>query len=108
MYRDNNGMLGNIKKETETGEDIHGFKALFVIQQIRSGVNPEAQIEKELQLLMSQIAPSVVQDDPAAAAQTQKTTPIIQDRIAETGRMAVKHGLIAYAEGACNAVARAR
>ena len=57
---------------------------------------------------MSQIAPSVVQDDPAAAAQTQKTTPIIQDRIAETGRMAVKSGLIAYAEGACNAVARAR
>jgi hypothetical protein len=42
MYRDNNGMLGNIKKETETGEDIHGFKALFVIQQIRSGVIPEA------------------------------------------------------------------
>ena len=77
MYRDNNGMLANIKKETETGEDIHGFKALFVIQQIRSGVIPEAQIEKELQLLMSQIAPSVVQDDPAAAAQTQKTTPII-------------------------------
>ena len=108
LYRDNNGMLANIKKETETGEDPHGYKALFVIQQIRSGVIPEAQIEKELQLLMSQIAPASVSDDPAAAAQSQKTTPIMQDRIAECGRMAVKHGLIAYAEGACFAVARAR
>ena len=31
MYRDNNGMLGNIKKDTETGEDKFGFKALFTI-----------------------------------------------------------------------------
>ena len=32
MYKDNNGVLGNIKKETETGEDKGGYKALFVIQ----------------------------------------------------------------------------
>ena len=31
MYRDNNGVLGNIKKETETGEDKNGFKALYTI-----------------------------------------------------------------------------
>ena len=34
MYRDNNGVLANIKKDAETGEDVHGFKALFVVQQI--------------------------------------------------------------------------
>jgi len=48
MYRDNNGVLGNIKKETETGEDKNGFKALYTIQTIKSGVIPEAQVEKEL------------------------------------------------------------
>ena len=53
MYKDNNGVLGNIKKETETGEDKGGYKALFVIQQIKSGVIPEPQVEKELQLFMS-------------------------------------------------------
>ena len=29
MYRDTGAMLGNIKKETETGEDKHGFKPLY-------------------------------------------------------------------------------
>jgi hypothetical protein len=32
----------------------------------------------------------------------------LQDRIAECGRIAVKHNLIQYAEGACSVVARAR
>lgn len=32
----------------------------------------------------------------------------MQDRIAECGRMAIKYGLISYAEGACSTVARAR
>jgi len=67
MYRDNNAMLANIKKETETGQDLNGYKALFVIQQIKSGIIPEAQVEKELQMLMSQIAPSSVSEDAAAA-----------------------------------------
>jgi hypothetical protein len=40
MYRDNAGSLGNIKKDTETGEDPYAFKALFVIQQIQSEVIP--------------------------------------------------------------------
>lgn len=31
-YRDNNGMLGNIKKETETGDDPLALKHLFVVQ----------------------------------------------------------------------------
>lgn len=32
----------------------------------------------------------------------------MQDRVAECGRLAIKHNLIQYAEGACNVVARAR
>ena len=57
---------------------------------------------------MSQIAPGSVSEEPGAAQQSQKLQPIMQDRIAECGRMAIKYGLIAYAEGACTTVARAR
>lgn len=32
FYRDNNGMLQNVKKETETGEDPLALKYLFTIQ----------------------------------------------------------------------------
>ena len=42
MYRDNNAMLANIKKETETGEDVNAFKSLYVIQSINSEVIPAA------------------------------------------------------------------
>ena len=68
MYRDNNAMLANIKKETETGEDVNAFKSLYVIQSVNSEIIPAAQIEKELQLLMSTIAPMSISDDPAVQA----------------------------------------
>jgi len=42
MYRDNNAMLANIKKETETGEDSNAFKSLYVIQSILSEIIPAA------------------------------------------------------------------
>jgi len=108
MYRDVAGTLANIKKDTETGEDKNGFKSLYTIQTIRSGAVPEAQIEKELQTLLSTIAPASVSNDPAVAQQSQKITPIMQDRVAECGRLSIKNNLIQYAEGACGVVARAR
>lgn len=67
FYRDNNAMLGNIKKETETGEDKNAFKPLLVIQSIKSGIIPEAQIEKELTAVMAALSPSSVNNDAAAA-----------------------------------------
>lgn len=57
---------------------------------------------------MSSISPASVSDDPAIAQKSSKLSPILQDRIAECGRIAIKYGLILYAEGACNTVARAR
>lgn len=41
LYRDNNGVLGNIKKETETGPDPNAYKQLYVIQSIKSGIIPD-------------------------------------------------------------------
>ena len=37
---------------------------------------------------------------------SKKLTKYDQDRMAEAGRMAIKHGLIALCEGACNVVSR--
>lgn len=67
MNKDVGGTLANIKKDTETGEDKNGFKSLYTIQMIKSGAIPEAQVEKELQTLLSAIAPSSVSNDPAVA-----------------------------------------
>jgi len=67
MNKDVGGTLANIKKDTETGEDKNGFKSLYTIQMIKSGAIPEAQVEKELQTLLSTIAPSSVSNDPAIA-----------------------------------------
>lgn len=65
MNKDVGGTLANIKKDTETGEDKNGFKSLYTIQMIKSSAIPEAQVEKELQTLLSAIAPSSVSNDPA-------------------------------------------
>lgn len=60
LNKDNNAVLQSVKKETETGEDPFALKYLFVIQQIKSGVIPDAQVEKELQTVMSAIAPQSI------------------------------------------------
>lgn len=41
LYRDNNAVLGNIKKETETGPDPSAYKQLYIIQSIKSGIIPD-------------------------------------------------------------------
>jgi hypothetical protein len=57
LNKDNNGVLQAVKKDTETGDDPLALKYLFVVQQIKSGVIPDAQVEKELQTAMAAIAP---------------------------------------------------
>lgn len=69
-------VLANIKKENETGEDPLGLKYLYVIQTIKSGVVPEAQIEKELQTVMMLIAPQSVTTGDTDSSQISKITAI--------------------------------
>jgi len=107
LYRDNNGALGGIKKEAETGQDPNALKQLYVIQSIRSGIIPEAQIEKELTAVMAALAPSSVNPDADPGA-SSKISQIFQDRLAEAGRLAVKHNLLTLCEGSINVIARAR
>ena len=63
LYRDNNAILANIKKETETGADPNAYKQLYVIQSIKSGVIPDPQVEKELTAVMASLSPSSVTND---------------------------------------------
>jgi hypothetical protein len=108
LYRDNNAILANIKKETETGPDPNGFKALYVIQSIKSGIIPDVQVEKELTAVMASLSASSVSNDPQAMQQSNKISSINQDRLAECGRLAIKYNLSQLCEGACNVVLRAR
>jgi hypothetical protein len=50
-------VLQNVKKDTETGDDPLALKYLYVIQSIKSGVIPDAQVDKELQTVMSAVSP---------------------------------------------------
>lgn len=43
--------------------------------------------------------------DASKQQESSKLTPIDQDWIAEAGRMAIKHNLVALCEGACNLIA---
>jgi hypothetical protein len=111
LYRDNNGVLANIKKDTEIGDDKLGFKTLYVLQTLRSGVIPDPQVEKELQACMQILSPASVQlsegADKSSIPSNTKISPINQDRLAEAGRLAIKHNLIPLCEGACNVISRA-
>ncbi len=104
-YRDNAGSVGALKKEAETGDDSkRQWKPLHTLQAIKSAAIAEAQVEKEIQTMLGAIAPDAL--DPAAPG--GKLTHIMQDRVAEAGRVALRHGLPAIAEGCVAAVARCR
>jgi hypothetical protein len=108
LNRETPAALATVKKDTETGDDPLGLRSLYVIQSIKSGAIPEAQYEKELQTVMAAIAPqSVSTGEDAALANVSKVPAIQLDRLAECGRLAVRHGFIKYAEGACSVISRA-
>lgn len=69
-------ILGNIKKDTETGPDPNAYKQLYIIQSIKSGIIPDLQVEKELTSVMASLSPSSVTNDVAALQQSSKITPI--------------------------------
>lgn len=72
-----------------------------MIQQIRSGVISEALVEKELTTVMATLSPAAISMAEGAAGEgkepgvMKKLSKFDQDRMAEAGRLAIKHGLIA-------------
>jgi hypothetical protein len=97
-YKDNAGMLGNIKKDCDTAEEEKEYKALFVLQQIKCGLIPEAAVEKELGGLVRGLCPCVSDYAEGSAGEEtvtgQSLSPAAQDRLAEASRLALKYGFI--------------
>ena len=111
-YRDNSGAQGTLKKEGETAPPKSEFKAMVSLQQIKSGVIPEGQIEKELIGILGSLLPSVVsyiEDKGSLEAVTGSHLLLLaQDRVAEVGRIAIKYGYLRMCEGACVAIQKVR
>lgn len=62
---------------------------------MKSGLIPEAQIEKELATLFNPINPAIISK--VENTQTDKLTSVVLSRIAEAGRVALHYNLIAVA-----------
>lgn len=97
-YKDNAGMLGNIKKDCETGDASKEYRHLFVLQQIKCGLILDANIEKELDTLIRALCPCIADYAAGTAGEEtvtgQSLSPAAQDRIAEASRIALKYGFI--------------
>jgi hypothetical protein len=82
--------VATIKKDIE-GADPNGWKVLEALQRMRSGLVPEAQIEKELMTIVNQISLGVLST--SENNNTTQLSPIMQERLAEAGRIALKFNL---------------
>ena len=57
LSRDNNNALGVIKKEGESLPESRGFKYIYTLQCLKSGVINDQNAEKEIQTLMNSVFP---------------------------------------------------
>jgi len=57
LSRDNNNALGVIKKEGESLPESRGFKYIYTVQCLKSGIINEQNAEKEINILMNQLFP---------------------------------------------------
>ncbi|EAR90704.2 hypothetical protein TTHERM_00705200 (macronuclear) [Tetrahymena thermophila SB210] len=107
LCKENPAQLGNIKKEIESNkEDDRGWKLLLTLQMMKSGLILEAQIEKELINVINSMSSSILPGN--EMAQTNKLAPIILERLAEAGRIALHHNLINIADSITSFLSRVR
>ena len=57
LNRDNNGALGNIKKDGETSTTYPQFRYLYTVQAIKSGIIQEKDLDKEVNGIITAICP---------------------------------------------------
>jgi len=110
--RDNAGALGNVKKDCDTADAAKEYKHLFVLQQIKCGLIPEANVDKELFGIVRALCPCVADFAEGKLGEEEVTgqslAPMAQDRLAEASRLALKYGFIKLCEGCCLALGRAK
>ena len=78
-----------------------------MVQCMKSGVTPPAQIEKELITLISSISIAVLPVQEIATG-SNKMNPTKQIRLAEAGRVALSHNLVNIADSITNYLSRVR
>lgn len=103
--------LANVKKDVEADkEDKRAYRFLLPLQMMRSGLVPEAGLEKELVTCVNSINPQVLAVIPSGtdAPAIAKIPSILLERLAEAGRVALQFNLIAIADTITNFITRAR
>lgn len=73
---------------------------------MKSGLIPEAQVEKELINLINSISSAVLPGNEVAS--TNRLAPVFQERLAEAGRVALQFNLINIADSITNFLSRVR
>ena len=74
---------------------------------MKSGGIPEAQIEKELMTIVNQISLNVLSTN-EQTANTAALSPLMQERLAEAGRIALKYNIISIANSITNYLTKTR
>ncbi|CAD8135763.1 unnamed protein product [Paramecium octaurelia] len=98
--------LDSAFKESESAPSEKAWKSLFMLQKMRSGLIPEAQVEKELINLINSISSAVLPGNEVAA--TNKLAPVFQERLAESGRVALQYNLVNIADSITAFLSRVR
>jgi hypothetical protein len=107
LSRDNNGALGTLKKEGELLPEIRGFKYIYILQCIKSGVFAENQLDKEFQAFLNLILPDffkIVNDTNISPKIDVKKG----DLLAEAGFLFVRAKFYNYAQNVFDILHRTR
>jgi len=92
LSKDNTGALGNIKKEADGIPESRGYKYIYTLQCIKTGVIPENAVEKEIQSFIGVIYPDffkVIADNSLSI----KIDPWRADLLAEAGYLCIRSKL---------------
>ena len=106
LGKENAAMLTAAKKDAEQAPSEKAWKVLLTLQMMKSALIPEAQIEKELINLINSISSSVLPGNEVMSA--NKLNPVLQERLAEAGRVALTFNLVNIADSITNFLERVR
>ena len=107
--RDNPAALGNIKKEGDSMPDSKGYKFIYILQSLKSGIIPENAQEKEFQNLVILIFPDFhkfLQDN--NNSQSVKIDTFKADMLAEAGFLMMRSKLVNMAQQVFDFLQRVR
>ena len=87
MGKENKPTLDAAGKDSDTAPSEKAWKPLLVLQKMKSGLIPEAQVEKELINLINSMSSAILPGNEVASS--NRLAPILQERLGEAGRVAL-------------------